>query len=145
MVERLTGSEKALIFPEVAVRGLSAPIAKWEACRQAVGVTKGGSSANGPRDSWYRLPGERQTWLWDTGTMNRFLAECLDAGGLLTACCSMWQHGKEADGENVRSDEPARMDLGFRLSDLNSVESHLWVVIILLLSAARRCRRRRSS
>ena len=79
LVEELTGREKVLSFPEGAIEGLAALILKWEQCREELGVVSGGSAAGGPRDSWYRLPGEKQTWLWDVGQMNRFLTECLRA------------------------------------------------------------------
>ena len=79
LVEELTGREKVLSFPEGAIEGLAALILKWEQCREELGVVSGGSAAGGPRDSWYRLPGEKQTWLWDVGQMNRVLTECLRA------------------------------------------------------------------
>ena len=70
MVDALTGKEKTLIYPPEAVRGLCQLIAKWESVRKELGVASGGELANVEKDSWYRLPGEMQTWNWNVDKMN---------------------------------------------------------------------------
>ena len=45
-------------------------IAKWESVRKELGVAIGGGLANVEKDSWYRLPGEMQTWNWNVDKMN---------------------------------------------------------------------------
>lgn len=79
MVDVLTGKEKTLIYPPEAVRGLCQLIAKWESVRKELGVASGGELANVEKDSWYRLPGEMQTWNWNVDKMNEFLGEVLKA------------------------------------------------------------------
>lgn len=78
-VDALTGDEKVIRFPPGAVAGLEALIEKWEECRQALGLVPGGECASAARDSWYRLPGEKQTWNWNTDMMNKFLNNVLQA------------------------------------------------------------------
>jgi hypothetical protein len=51
---------------------------KWEHWRQVLGVDKSGAE----KDSWYRLPGEQKTWLWNIDQMNVFMNETLQALGI---------------------------------------------------------------
>ena len=78
-VDELSGDEKVIRFPAGAVRGLEELIQKWEKCRQALGLTPGGRCASVAKESWYRLPGEEQTWNWNTDMMNKFLNDVLKA------------------------------------------------------------------
>ena len=79
MVEELTGREKTLMYPADAIDGLVQLIVKWEKWRQALGVHGEGKDPPSARDSWYRLPGETQTWNWNVDKMNEFLNETLKA------------------------------------------------------------------
>ena len=78
LVDELSGDEKVIQYPPDAVEGLVPLIQKWERWRQVLGVEISGTV----KDSWYRLPAEQKTWLWNVDQMNVFMNETLEALGI---------------------------------------------------------------